>query len=203
MDSKILPTDIVLDVGFFGQGMTEANPRWGHRMLRDRARDVYGVDIILYKPADAARQDHYKQASAEQFEFETVFDKIYAGDIIEHLSNPGMFLDACAKVLKPEGELILTTPNCFSLFNISEKIMHDEPTVNSDHTCYFNRKTLKKLLEKNNWQVTSIDYIYTLEIVYAESWKKKLLNVVYALLAKCTPKYVETLVIVATYKGQK
>ena len=103
INNIVKSTDVVLDVGFFGQGMTEDSPKWGHRMLRDRAKDVYGLDVALYEPTDHSRREHYKQGSAEQFRYETQFDKIYAGDLIEHLSNPGLFLDSCAKALKEGG----------------------------------------------------------------------------------------------------
>jgi len=93
--------------------------------------------------------------------------------------------------------LIITTPNCFNLFNLAEKISKNEPTVNYDHTCYFNSKTLSKLLEKNGWKVEKIDYLYTLDVNFKESWKKIFLNYLYSFLSKFTSKYIETLVIVA------
>lgn len=187
----------VLDVGFWGQGLGFDDPEWPHAMLKHQTSEVYGVDLDY----DASRldpPDHYLKANAEQFDFSKKFDNIFAGDIIEHLSNQGLFLAACSRNLKPGGTLILTTPNCFNLFNIAEKFTKVEPTTNSDHTCYYNSKTLKKLLQKNGWDVTSIDFLYTLNPKFEESWKKKFLNILYAIFSWWTPKFVETLVVVAT-----
>jgi ubiquinone biosynthesis O-methyltransferase len=39
------------------------------------------------------------------------FDVIVASEVIEHIRQPVNFLSACSKLLKPNGLLILTTPN--------------------------------------------------------------------------------------------
>lgn len=200
LDAVIAKDDTVLDVGFWGQGTSVDDPNWPHRFLLARADEVYGIDMEFDEerlPQDAS---HYKKGNAEHFNFEKKFDVIIAGDIIEHLSNPGNFLASCGANLAPDGKLVLTTPNCFNLFNLTEKLSKYEPTVNSDHTMYFNYKTLSKLLLKNGYTVESIAYVYTLDPHHKESWKKKFLNLLYALLAGLTDKFMETLVVVATKK---
>lgn len=196
--STISTQDIVLDVGFFGQGVDSAKPNWVHRLLKQQAKDVYGLDLAF----DTALfpNDHYLKASAEQFSFDQKFNVIFAGDIIEHLSNPGLFLDSCAKHLLDDGRLLITTPNCFNLFNLAEKISKGEPTVNKDHTCYFNSKTLKQLLEKNGWEVIQTDFLYSLEVEFKESLKKKILNMMYKIVSLATPRFLETIVVTAKKK---
>lgn len=195
ISSVISPEDTVLDVGFLGQGINPTKPNWVHHLLQEQAKDVYGLDVDF----DIAvfSSDHYLKASAEQFSFGRTFDVIFAGDIIEHLSNPGLFLDSCAKHMPSTGALVITTPNCFNLFNLAEKISKSEPTVNKDHTCYFNSKTLKRLLEKNGWEVMRVDYLYSLDVDFKESFKKKMLNVLYKGASLFTPKFLETIVITA------
>lgn len=191
----------VLDVGFFGQGTDIDSPRWVHNLIRAQGADVWGVDLEYAEGRLPGPADHYQKASAESFSFDTSFDAIFAGDIIEHLSNPGLFLDAAKRHLKRDGALILTTPNAFNIFNLAEKFTKDEPTVNSDHTFYFNKKTLLKLLEKNGWKADEVSYVYSLELTHKESWKKKFLNLIYAVFARFTPKFIETLVVVASPKA--
>lgn len=199
IQSLIKPENVVLDVGFWGQGMTISSPNWVHRILLSRAAKVYGLDID-FDLDKISPPEYYKKGNAENFDFEVKFDVIFAADLIEHLSNPGMFFQACARNLKPGGRLIITTPNCFNLFNIAEKFSKSEPTVNSDHVCYFNNKTIKRLLEKNNWQMREIHYLYSLDKNFKESVKKKILNIIYFVLSKFTTKYLETLVVVADIK---
>lgn len=195
LESYVAAGDIVLDVGFSGQGIKNDNANWPHAIIRERTKELYGVDIELDE--QLAKDPHYVKASAENFSFAQKFDIIFAGDLIEHLSNPGLFLKCCTRALKPNGKLILTTPNTFNLFNMAEKITKREPTVNPDHTFYFNSKVLSRLLQKNDMKVESIDFLYTLGYDHKESWKKKILNAVYAVCARCTDKFVETLVVVA------
>ena len=198
--NKLIDTDdVVLDVGFWGQGVSVDDPNWVHNLLKKKSSQVFGIDLD-YDNSKLSNSQHYKKISAEDFDFDIKFDVIFAGDLIEHLSNPGLFLDACSRNLKNGGRLILTTPNCFNLFNMTEKLSKPEPTVNSDHTCYFNIKTLKKLLEKNNWYVAEHSFLYSLEVKYRQSWKKKILNTLYAFLSKFTDKFMVDLVVVGVKK---
>ncbi|USN52697.1 MAG: methyltransferase domain-containing protein [Candidatus Nomurabacteria bacterium] len=195
--ATITPSDTVLDIGFLGQGKTPADSHWLHRTIKKIAKETYGLDLQTYETNLPQDEGRYFKQSAEHFTLPVTFDVIFAGDLIEHLSNPGLFLDACKKHLKPNGRLILTTPNTFNLFNIAEKLTKDEPTVNSDHTCYFNKKTINVLLRKNGWTTTSFDTVYSLELSHQESLKKKFLNILYRGLSRLTEKYIETLVITA------
>ncbi len=196
---KIKPTDSVLDVGFWGQGVGISSRYWPHRFILAVSKNVYGVDLDFDAASikEFAAPANYQKANAECFKFEHEFDVIFAGDIIEHLSNPGLFLGSCRSNLKKDGILIVTTPNVFNLFNLAEKISKREPTVNSDHICYFNSKTLKKIFEKNGFEVKEISYLYTVHAQFRESFKKKFLNIIYFLLSKFSDKFIETLVVVA------
>ncbi len=196
IEKLIRPTDVVLDVGFWGQGITTDDSNWVHSLLKRQAKDVYGIDLD-YDTQIIVDSSHYKKQTAEDFDFGKKFDVIFAGDLIEHLSNPGLFLSCATKNLKPGGKLIITTPNTFNLFNLAEKISKEEPTVNRDHTCYFNSKTLRVLLKKNKWDISEVAYLYTLGLKHKESWKKQILNIFYYIASLFTVKYVETLVIVA------
>jgi 2-polyprenyl-3-methyl-5-hydroxy-6-metoxy-1,4-benzoquinol methylase len=109
----------VLDVGFWGQGVNIDNPSWVHNLLKKQGAKVFGLDIDF----DTSRfsGERYIKASAENFTSPTPFSLIFAGDLIEHLSNPGLFLDSSYKNLTQDGRLIVTTPNAFNLYNLTEK----------------------------------------------------------------------------------
>lgn len=196
--AQVAASDRVLDVGFLGQGVREGDENWPHALLKKRAAEVYGVDLELTGPY--VHDPHYRAVPAEDFSFPVTFDLIFAGDLIEHLSNPGIFLVNCKKHLAPGGRLLITTPNAFNLFNLAEKLTKREPTVNADHTCYFNSKTLRTLLAKNGMKAAEISFLYSLGCGHPESWKKKFLNVLYWFLSLFTDKFVETLVVVATVR---
>lgn len=196
-------TDTVLDIGFRGQGIQDGQAHWPHALLQATGANVYGVDLEIDR-ATFPDTEKYQEASAESFSFPaTKFTIIFAGDLIEHLPNPGAFLQRCAEHLAENGVLILTTPNAFNLFNIAGKLTNDEPVVNKDHTCYFNHRTLGILLSKCGFSMERIGYVYSLEYEYRESLRKKFLNVVYWTLARFTPKFCETLVVFARPNAHK
>ncbi len=188
---------IVLDVGFYGQGITKDDSNWPHNIIIENAKDVYGIDLD-FDTNTFPDKTHYKKMSAEDFSFEDIkFDVIFVGDVIEHLSNVGLFLDCVKRLLKDQGVLIVSTPNCFNLWNMISKITNYEPSVNNDHTCYFNEKTIKQLFVKNNLEIEEILYLYTLGTHYKESWKKKIQNLIYWLFSKFTTKFLEPMVVIA------
>lgn len=196
INQLIKKDDIVLDVGFWGQGVKIDDKNWAHNLIIGRAGEVHGLDLDF----DMARlepKENYRKQNAEDFNYKIKFDIIFIGDLIEHLSNPGLFLQSCRRNLKDDGVIIITTPNCYNLFNLAGKLSREEPIVNNDHVCYFNSRTLSRLLEKNNFTVKETGYLYTLNIDHKESFKKKFLNIIYYILSKFTSKYIETLVIIA------
>jgi SAM-dependent methyltransferase len=185
-------SDDVLDVGFAGQAITPDNPEYPHALLKKAAHAVYGVDIILPAGFD---NNYYLQASAEDFNFDRKFDVIVALDLIEHLSNPGLFLQCCKRHLKPEGTIIITTPNAFNLFSLIEKITHKEPNINTDHTLYLNKPTLDTLLRKNGLRVLRWDTMYDmLGNLWQGGFKRKITATIYACLSFITDKYTMTMV---------
>jgi SAM-dependent methyltransferase len=193
----VKPEHVVLDVGFLGQGIRYDDPLWPHRLIQESAKEVYGLDLKIDR-SFFPDTTHYIEASAEDFTFpHTTFDLVFAGDLIEHLPNPGLFLSSVKRHLREGGQLVLTTPNAFNLFNLTEKLSKEEPTVNADHTCYFNIKTLNVLLAKCGFSIEEVGYVYTLGYKHQESMKKKFLNILYKILLPFTKKYLETLVIIA------
>ena len=51
------------------------------------------------------------------------FDLIIASDIIEHLPNPGRFLEACRKCLQPNGTLLVTTIKAVSAVRFIKELL--------------------------------------------------------------------------------
>jgi 2-polyprenyl-3-methyl-5-hydroxy-6-metoxy-1,4-benzoquinol methylase len=44
-------------------------------------------------------------------------DVLHAAEVIEHLYDPDLFVDECARVLRPGGRLVVSTPNLQAWFN--------------------------------------------------------------------------------------
>jgi 2-polyprenyl-3-methyl-5-hydroxy-6-metoxy-1,4-benzoquinol methylase len=82
----------------------------------------------------------------EENAFPAPFDVILAGEIIEHIVNPGLFLRSARRHLAPgAGRLVITTPNHFS----SRRYLHflaGREKCHPHHTCYYSYHTLSRLL---------------------------------------------------------
>jgi 2-polyprenyl-3-methyl-5-hydroxy-6-metoxy-1,4-benzoquinol methylase len=89
------------------------------------------------------------------------FDIVVAGEIIEHIYDTDFFLEEISRVLKPEGKLLISTPNVASfgrrllLFCGINPVMELSPNEPDSvgHIRYFTFKTLRKLLKKNKFRV--------------------------------------------------
>lgn len=100
----------VLDFGCgTGDQVTFPLAQAGHRVL--------GMDI--HEPSIAAARRRYPLANLEfatvpagqTLRFDEGFDAIICSEVIEHLKDPSRLLTAFKDMLKPDGRLIITTPN--------------------------------------------------------------------------------------------
>ena len=88
---------------------------WLHGQIMSAAASCLGLEKSI-EQVQALQKMGYNiiQGDAEAFDMGDAFDVIFAGELIEHLSNPGLFLECVKRHLRPEGVMLLTTPNRFS-----------------------------------------------------------------------------------------
>lgn len=152
----------VLDVGCAGHVVRPDSPNWLHGTLARNFR-VTGIDIsednVRFMRDLGFKDTHV--GSAEDFNFERKFDTIVAGELIEHLSNPGRFLQCAAAHLKDEGQILLSTPFVFSLVHLAYAVGHLPKTCeNAQHTLWLCPSTLNELASRYNLQVRKSYLVY-------------------------------------------
>ena len=81
--------------------------------------------------------------------FRGAFSAVCAFEVIEHVHEPLAFARACASLLKPGGQLVLSTPN-FRLFD-SLGSRHSDLNM-QEHIQYFTRATLSALLTRAGFE---------------------------------------------------
>ncbi len=85
-------------------------------MLAERGHEVWAMDIRQqFLDYAAARHErglvHFICGNAMEVELDQRFDLIFANQIVEHLVYPLEFTQRLASWLKPDGRLVMTTPN--------------------------------------------------------------------------------------------
>jgi len=80
------------------------------------------------------------------------FDVVLAGEIVEHLNNPGRFFESVCSVLKPNGRLLVTTTNAFCLRRFL-RIPFGSESIHPDHTYYYSHVTLETLARRFGYRL--------------------------------------------------
>ncbi len=153
----------VLDLGCIQHNWRKHSTKnWLHKQLKNHAKKVVGVDYLKKDTAELRKIGYdIRYGDVENFDLGEKFDVILAGELIEHLANPGLFLASVKKHMNSNSKLIITTPNAFALgniFRIIRRIWKFEEPDNAEHTCWYDAVTIKQLFDRNG---LSIDKSYT------------------------------------------
>ncbi len=84
------------------------------------------------------------------------FDVIWCSEVIEHLQHPEFFLAECRRILKPQGQLILSTPNSgYYVYRLLRAVGFKwEKLQHPGHRQFFTPRSLLKLLQHCGFKVT-------------------------------------------------
>jgi 2-polyprenyl-3-methyl-5-hydroxy-6-metoxy-1,4-benzoquinol methylase len=133
---------VVLDIGAARGNL--------HEGLVGVAKTIYAMDKTVmaaanYIYADLDQCHHRPLAEIAGLEL------IVCGEVLEHLSNPGHFLDRLGAAY-PGVPVIFTVPNAMS-HKSRDWIVRGTENVNRDHVCYYSYWTLRWLLERHGFTV--------------------------------------------------
>lgn len=145
----------VLDIGCVQHDPQKRNdPNWLHQHLYEPADAVLGVDRDS-EDVEKLQAAGYNVVTgdAEVLDIDGKYDYVVAGELIEHLSNPGKFLQAVKDRLTNGGHLILTTPNVWCWARLKYLIREDGVPCNPEHTHYHDEVTLRQLLNRHGYHI--------------------------------------------------
>ena len=144
-------TDEMLDTG-----------RHLHLELGNIASELYGLDYDQ-EGIDAFTARGIKnlyQGDLEKLEkvpLDETFDVIVAGEIIEHLNNPGLFLNGIKRFMNPNTKFVITTINAYGGLRFVGYLLFGKggsrEFVHPDHVSYYSYSTLSLLLKRHNLEV--------------------------------------------------
>lgn len=159
--------DIVNDIGAESKNILDIGCYDGTFLSLIENKDItlFGIEASDYAVKEAIK----KGINVKQFFFDdkaempfddNFFDIIVAGEIIEHIYDTDFFLKEIKRLLKPEGKLIISTPNIASLGRRLFLLVGKNPIIeispnesdSSGHIRYFTFETLEGLLSKNGFR---------------------------------------------------
>jgi 2-polyprenyl-3-methyl-5-hydroxy-6-metoxy-1,4-benzoquinol methylase len=158
----------VLHVGCADDPQTIEKLRRGnllHGRLSEVAQTLYGIDSSsdAIETLRAAGFDNLAVADIEAIgagrPFSGVsFDVVVAGEVIEHLSNPGLFLEGVKHYLRDGCSLLVTTVNAYCAHRFLYTLLRDRESVSPDHTMYFSRRTLVQLATRHGYAIEELRF---------------------------------------------
>jgi len=155
----------VLDLGCIDHDADEALARggeWLHARLRSVAETLVGVDLLA-SDADVlnARGYDIRVADVESLHLGAQFDLIVAGDLIEHLSNIGQFLDSVSRHMHDQSVFVVTTPNPFNVEQFSQALFRNKIMVNPQHTVWIDPRVMHELISRSPFEIVNFHWIGT------------------------------------------
>ena len=152
LPTHIMRSDRVLDLGC-GTGA------WLERLSDAGFSNLHGVDS---KASDAAGiAAVIKQANLDDPDWSQgmeLFDLISAIEVLEHLENPGSFLNQLSKLLNENGRILITTPNVHSLicrvrYLLNGKLKQFDNKGDPTHIYPVFFENLVKVLDRHGMQI--------------------------------------------------
>jgi SAM-dependent methyltransferase len=138
----------VLDAGCGRSLFTEIRPDWPFAIT---AADV-DFDLLAGRKAEFAAV-RWVVGEAHPLPFrDAAFQGLFAGELVEHLADPGAGMREFRRVLQPGGTLILTTPNRRRLANVVDR---SERPYSPDHLSELSYDEARALLASSGFEVVA------------------------------------------------
>jgi ubiquinone/menaquinone biosynthesis C-methylase UbiE len=185
LGKKSLKNIKILDIGCFTGDFME--------ILRKKGANVYGVEIQEEAAKIARKRFKNKIINKDITDLSSFsknsFDCITMLGLVEHVKDPKKLIEIAEKILKPEGTLMIQTPNNTSLpSKITNKYW--PPYTPVEHIYIFSTLSITKALEKAGFEnIISkkhikrmpFNYLYQILGTFGPEWKK-LLTPLYQIL---------------------
>jgi SAM-dependent methyltransferase len=155
----------VLDIGCIDHSIDtalELGDNWLHKRIHNVAKSLTGIDI-LEKDAALLNAEGWDiiATDAEHFKIDRKFDVVNTGDIIEHLTNIGGFLESIRLHLKEDGIVIITTPNPFNIEQFIKIMLSNTVGVNDQHTAWIDPRVMWETARRHNFIIADFYWIET------------------------------------------
>lgn len=155
----------VLHIGCADSPFTKSKFETGdllHQKLADSANRLIGIDIDKNSVDWLSEQGIPDLFVADARKIKLLIDThefdvdvVVAGEVLEHLTNPEIFLCAIREGLKTDTELLISVPNAFYIEGMV-RVLFSYEKVHPEHVVYYSYYTVKQLLERCGWSIKEI-----------------------------------------------
>ena len=159
IENRNIGWDLIVDVGC-GSGSL-----WS--MLGKRFARYVGVDLIRYEAFPYVAEFVHANLDAGEIDLpHGVADVVVAVETIEHLENPRRLMRELVRLARPDGLIIVTTPNQLSLLSktcllLKNQFVHfqERPGLYPSHLSALLEVDMFRLAKENG--LTNVDILYT------------------------------------------
>ena len=132
---------------------------WLHEKILQVANDSTALDLDE-EGCKWAKEHGYDviHGDCETMELNKQFDVIVMYEVIEHLNAPVTALSNILKHLKPNGSLIITTPNPTAFPLVVSTFLNRQPNVFYDHVCEFSPENIQAISDRLRVKLTDVAY---------------------------------------------
>lgn len=133
-----------------------------HEKLKKVAKQLLGIDISQ-EGLDYLTSLGYSnliKGDVEEIgkiEINEKFHIVVAGELFEHLSNPGKFFENVSTIMENDSIIIISVPNAHSLKGFI-RVLFGRELLHPDHLTYFSPGTVEHLCKKYNYELLTYFY---------------------------------------------
>ncbi len=159
-----------IDIGRPGLSILELGCALGGNLMHirwlNRSASLTAVELDASAAKIAKNYGDVSVMDVEKIDFDALngkFDYVIAGDLIEHLRDPWGLIKNLAKVLKPNGKVIVSIPNVAHVSNIYNLLncrwdYEDEGLLDRTHLRFFTRETMVAMFEEAGFSIEACEY---------------------------------------------
>lgn len=178
-----------------------------HFDLEKEASELWGIDT------DERGIEHLRSLGSKNLvigdlesmnddDLPSTFDVIVAGEMIEHLNNPGQFLRSVSRFMSAETLLVVTTINAYCAIRFLWYGFRGDrgrnEMVHPDHVAYYSYSTLKLLIERHEMQVDRFLF-YDIGVEH-RPFNSRLINMVNDVSVRIAPQWADGIIAVCRIK---